>query len=165
VSTPSHELPGREFAFREGIAGFSLTLKRNCSISPAGLLGVFAGLSVASAAIGIGFAIAGAWPVLPFVGLEIVALGAAFVLYARRATDYERIELAHDRLTIEVAEAERRMQYRLDPRAARVVLERNEGYGARVLLRAAGKEVEIGRHLDAPSRIEFAGELSRRLRI
>ena len=162
---PSQELPGRVFAFREGTAGFSLTLKRNCSISPAGLLCVFAALSVASAAIGIGFAIAGAWPVLPFVGLEIAALGAAFVLYARRAGDYERIELAQGRLTIEVAEAERLEQYRLDPRRARVVLERNEGYGARVLLREPGQEVEIGRHLDALARIEFAGELSRRLRI
>jgi uncharacterized membrane protein len=165
VSTPIQALPGREFAFREGIAGFSLTLKRNCSISPAGLLGVFAGLSLASSAIGIGFAMAGAWPVLPFVGLEIVALGAAFVLYARRAGDYERIELEPGRLVVEVAEAERLVRYRLDPRRARVVLERNEGYGARVLLREAGKEVEVGRHLDAPSRIEFAGELSRRLRI
>jgi uncharacterized membrane protein len=147
------------------MGGFSLTLKRNCSISPAGLLGVFAALSVASAAIGTGFAIAGAWPVLPFVGLEIAALGAAFVLYARRAGDYERIELAQGGLIVEVAEAEQLVQYRLDPRRARVVLEQGQGYGARVLLREAGKEVEVGRHLDAPSRIEFAGELSRRLRI
>lgn len=162
---PSQELAGRVFAFREGTAGFSLTLKRNCSISPAGLLAVFAALSVASAAIGIGFAIAGAWPVLPFVGLEIAALGVAFVLYARRAGDYERIELAQGRLTIEVAQAERLEQYRLDPRRARVVLERDEGCGARVLLREPGQEVEIGRHLDAQARIEFANELSRRLRI
>lgn len=161
---PSQELPARVFAFKEGIAGFSLTLKRNCSISPAGLLAVFAALSVASVAIGIGFAVAGAWPVLPFVGLEIVALGAAFVLHARRAADYERIELARGRLEVEVAEAERRVRYELDAGRARVVLERSEGYGARVLLRDAGKEVEIGRHLDASSRIEFAAELSRRLR-
>lgn len=140
-------------------------LKRNCSISPAGLFCVFAGLSIASAAIGVGFAIAGAWPVLPFVGLEIAALAVAFVLYARRAADYERIELAHGRLVVEVAEAERLVQYELDARLARVVLEKNEGYGARVLVRSPGKEVEIGRHLDAPSRIELADELSRRLRI
>jgi uncharacterized membrane protein len=162
---PSQALPGREFAFREGSAGFSLTLKRNCSISPAGLLCVFAGLSIASAAIGVGFAIAGAWPVLPFVGLEIAALGVAFVLYARRAGDYERIELARGRLVVEVAEAERLVKYELDARSARVVLEKNEGYGARVLLRSPGEEVEVGRHLDALSRIEFADELSRRLRI
>lgn len=160
---PSQELPARDFAFKEGIAGFSLTLKRNCSISPAGLLAVFAALSAVAAAIGIGFAIAGAWPVLPFAGLEVAALGAAFLAYARRAADYERIELARGRLQVEVAEAERRVQYQLDAGRARVVLERTGGYGARVLLRDATKEVEIGRHLDAPSRIEFADELSRRL--
>jgi uncharacterized membrane protein len=158
---PSQEFPRREFAFREGIAGFSLTLKRNCSISPAGLLGVFAALSIVSLGIGIGFAIAGAWPVLPFVGLEVVALGVAFVLYARRATDYERIELARGRLMVEVAEAERLRHYEIDPRRAQIVVAQD----TRVLLREAEQEVEVGRHLDGPSRLEFAGELSRRLRI
>lgn len=162
---PSEDLPRRELTFREGLAGFSLTLKRNCSISPAGMLCVFVALAVVSAAIGTGFAMAGAWPVLPFAGLEIVVLGAAFVLHARRATDYERIELATGRLVVEVAQAERLERYELDPRRARVVVERGEGYGARVLLREAGKEVEVGRHLDALSRVAFAGELSRRLRI
>jgi uncharacterized membrane protein len=165
VSTPSQELPQRDLKFREGRAGFSLTLKRNCSISPAGLLCVFAALSILAVAIGVGFAIAGAWLVLPFAGLEVVMLGVAFVLYARRAADYEKIELARDRLTVEVAEAERTARYELDPRRARVLLEKNEGYGARVLLRGAEEELEIGRHLDAGSRAVFAAELARRLRI
>jgi uncharacterized membrane protein len=34
-------------------------------------------------AIGIGFALVGAWPVLPFAGLEVLALGAAYLAYAR----------------------------------------------------------------------------------
>jgi len=66
-------------------AVFSPTLKRNCSISPAGLMCVFAALASVSLAIGIGFALAGAWLVLPFAGLEVVALGVAFVVHARRA--------------------------------------------------------------------------------
>jgi uncharacterized membrane protein len=165
VSPPSQELPQRELPFREGHAGFSLTLKRNCSISPAGLLCVFAALSIVAVAIGIGFAIAGAWLILPFAGLEVAMLGVAFVLYARRAADYEKIELGRDRLTVEVAEAARTARYELDPRRARVFLEKDEGYGARVLLRGAEEELEIGRHLDAGSRVRFAAELARRLRI
>ena len=74
VSTPSPEFP----------AGFSPTLKRNCSISPAGLLCVYAALGSVSLAIGIGFAIQGAWLILPFAGLEVVALAVAFFVYARR---------------------------------------------------------------------------------
>jgi uncharacterized membrane protein len=157
-------------AFREELAGFSLTLKRNCSISPAGLLYVFAALSAAVLLIGIGFAIAGAWLILPFAGLEVLGMGVAFVLYARRAADYEKIELAGGRLIVEVAEAERRRQYELDPRRAQVLLEKDEGYGARVWVKGSlhgapgGEQLEVGRHLDAGSRVELAAELSRRLR-
>ena len=53
-------------------------------MSPAGLLGVFAALAGVVLAIGVGFAIAGAWLILPFAGLEVLMLGMAFVLYARR---------------------------------------------------------------------------------
>ena len=70
--------------FRDGNAGFSLTLKRNCSISPAGLAGVFAALACVVVAIGAGFAFVGAWLVLPFAGLEVLALGAAFLFRARQ---------------------------------------------------------------------------------
>jgi uncharacterized membrane protein len=119
---------------------------------------VFAALAVAVLGIGIGFAIAGAWLILPFAGLEVIALGAAFVLQARHATDYERIELAEGRLRVEVAEAERVALYELDARGARIEMQ-----GAHLWLRAAGKMVRIGRHLDEEARRRFAGELKKRL--
>jgi uncharacterized membrane protein len=58
--------------------------RRHCSISPAALLGVFAALAAATLAIGVGFALLGAWLILPFAGLEVVGLGVAFVACARR---------------------------------------------------------------------------------
>lgn len=133
-------------------------------------------MSAAALAIGVGFAVVGAWLILPFAGLEVLLLGAAFVAYARRAADYEKIELAGGRLTVEVAQAARRSRYELDPRRARVLLEKGQGYGARVWVkgglrgapgverRAGEEQLEIGRHLDAGSRVELAAELSRRLR-
>ena len=151
--------------FHDGIAGFSLTLKRNCSISPAGLAGAFSALALGVLAIGMGFALAGAWLVLPFAGLEALLLGAAFVAYARHAADYERIELAGGRLTVEVAEARRKGRYEVPAHRATVRLEKNPGYGARVLLNARGEELEIGRHLDAEARVELAAELTKRLKI
>ena len=60
-----------------------MTRARNCSISPAGLLAVFAALSTVTLAFGIGFAIVGAWLILPFAGLEVLMLGIAFVVHAR----------------------------------------------------------------------------------
>ncbi|MGH8703869.1 MAG: DUF2244 domain-containing protein [Burkholderiales bacterium] len=144
-------------------ANFSIVLKRNCSISPEGLARVFALLAAASIAIGIGFAAFGAWLVLPFAGAEALALGVAFFVYARHAADYERIELESERLTVEVADAERTARYVLDSRAARVCLDSERG-SARVLLRSPGRELEVGRHLDAEARVELASELEKRLR-
>jgi uncharacterized membrane protein len=144
--------------FRDGHSGFSLTLKRNCSISPKALAGVFAALALLVLAIGAGFAAAGAWLVLPFAGLEVLLLGAAFVLYARHAADYERIDLDAGRLTVEVAEAERIARYEIDARRARVCMEKE-----RVVLRGAKEELELGRHLDAEARVALAAELEKRL--
>src|SRR5687768_8938328 len=108
----------------------------------------------------MGFAFAGAWLVLPFAGLEALLLGAAFVVYARRAADYERIAFASGRLTVEVTEAERSRRHVLDARTLRVCLE-----DGRVLLRAAGEALEVGRNLDAEARVRLAAELRKRLRI
>ena len=144
--------------------GFSLLVKRNCSISPHGLLRVFALFACVAIGIATAFALLGAWLILPFAGLEIVALGAAFLLNGRHAADYERIELAGGRLTVEQAVAERTARVELDARLARVRLEGGSGR-ERVLLGAPGREFEIGRHLDAQTRVEFAAELTKRLRI
>lgn len=161
----STEFPRRELVFEEQAGASSLMLKRNCSISPGGLLRVFGLLALASLGIAAGFALAGAWLILPFAGLEVLALGAAFVVNARHATDFERIEVSSGRLTVEIAEADRMVRYILDPRLAKLRLEKDAGYGARVLLRAPGRDVEVGRHLDAEARAEFAAELTKRLRI
>jgi uncharacterized membrane protein len=159
VSTPALGLSRRELPFREGARGFSVILKRNVSISPAGLACVFAALGVAALAIGTGFALLGAWLILPFAGLEVLLLGAAFLLQARHAADYERIELDHGRLAIDVAQAERVAHYELDARAVRV-----EMRARHVMLCSAGQSLAPGRHLDDESRVAFAAELERRLR-
>jgi len=160
----SIELPPRELAFAGPGPGFSLLLIRNCSISPHNLLRVFALLACVAIGIATAFAILGAWLILPFAGLEIVALGAAFLLNGRHATDREHIELASGRLTVQQTEAERTACFEFDPRLARVRLERGGGR-ARVLLCAPGRELEVGRLLDAQTRVEFAAELTKRLRI
>jgi uncharacterized membrane protein len=101
VGTPSSEVPRRELDFRDERGGFSLILKRNCSISPAGLLCVFAALAFVVLTIGAGLAAAGAWLVLPFAGLEVLLLGVAFfsLCAPRRGLREDRIAFgkAHGR--------------------------------------------------------------------
>jgi uncharacterized membrane protein len=125
-------------------------------MSPAGLAKVFAALSLLVLAIGAGFAAAGAWLVLPFAGLEVLLLGAAFVLYARHAADYERIELEPGRITVEVANGWRIARYEMQ--GAKVFM-----HDGRLVLRGAQEELEIGRYLGAEARAELAAELEQKL--
>ena len=54
-------------------------------MSPAGLATAFTALAALTLAIGAGFAVVGAWLVLPFAGLEVLMLAVAFFVHARRA--------------------------------------------------------------------------------
>jgi uncharacterized membrane protein len=139
-------------------AGFRVMLKRNCSISPRGFLRVLALLAALVLAIGAAFAALGAWLILPFAGLEVLLLGAAFWLTARHASDHERIERSRERLTVDVSEGERVRRYDMDVRGVRVRLE-----AGRVLLDGARGRLEVGRHLEEAARARFAAELGRRL--
>ena len=128
-------------------------------MSPAGLAKVFAVLALIVLAIGTGFALAGAWLVLPFAGLEVALLVGAYLFYARHAADYERISLGEGRLTIEIADGIENRSVELDPRRVRLAMAKDE----RLLLQAAKEQIEIGRHLDAEKRVEFASELTKKL--
>ena len=154
------EFPRRESEFAATDTGFRVVLKRNCSISPRGLLLVYALLAAIAVGIASGFAVLGAWLILPFAGLELALLGAAFWLTARHAADRECIELSRGRLTVEVEEAQRVRRLELDARLARVRME-----GGHVLLRAPRVELELGRHLASEARTGFAAELEKRLQV
>jgi uncharacterized membrane protein len=141
---------------------FSLVVKRNCSIAPRALAALLALTACLSFGIGIGFAAIGAWPILPFTGLEIAALAAAFYLNGRHAADYERIALEGGMLVVEVRVGQRTDTHRFNPHWVRLVASGGER-NLRLALRSHGKELEIGRHLDAPGRALLAAEVRGRL--
>jgi len=157
------EIPRQDLAFQGQGSGFSLLLKRNCSISPSGLLVVFGAIATVTIGIATGFALLGAWMVLPFAGLEIVGLGIAFALNGRHAADYERIEFAGGRLWVEVCESDEVRRHEFNPARARVRMA-GEGYSMRLMLETPGTCLEIGRHLQEKGRRDLADELKRRLR-
>ena len=139
-------------------SGLDLTIKRNCSISPLGLMSVLALAMCVSLGIASGFAFFGAWPVLPFAGVEMLALAAAFYLNGRHAADYERIALAEGRFVVEASDAGRLTRHEFNPRWLRLD-QRWLGREIRLLLRSRGEELEIGRHLDTERRAELAARL------
>lgn len=132
-------------------------LRRNCSISPRQLAAVYAALCATSLLIATMFTMRGAWYILGFAMLEMLAVGIAFFLYARHANDRERIELADDCLLVELIQVERIQQFRLDPRSTRVASP--ESRNALISLEAQDGKVEVGRFLTEWKRRQFAREL------
>lgn len=159
----SQEFPCRELAYQGQGSGFSLLLKRNCSISPSGLAWTFGLIALVTVGIAVFFATLGAWMVLPFAGIELTCLGIAFLMNGRHAADYERIQLDEGRLLIEVRELDSMRCHEFNPAQASVKLA-GKGLSARVVLAAPGRSLEIGRHLHPQARLDLAGELNRRLR-
>jgi uncharacterized membrane protein len=146
----------------DGRGEFSVTMKRNCSISPQALMWLLALTALFSFAIGIGFALFGAWPILPFVGLEVAALAVAFLVNGRHATDSERIVLRDGSLEVETCNADRIERHRFSAHWVQVITDATR-WRVRVALRSHGSEIEIGRHLDAAGRALLAKELRGRL--
>jgi uncharacterized membrane protein len=103
--------------------------------------------------------ILGAWPILPFAGIEMIGLYAAFRHIDRHAGDYERITIKGTSIEIEVKDGTRLSRIELERYWARVLYES----GGNVVLRSRGHEVELGRHLPRRQLAELARELRRAL--
>ncbi len=72
---------------------FEATLYPNQPMSRAGFIALMLGMSSVSVAVGVGFALAGAWPVAGFLGFDIVLLYLAFRIAMGRARRREHIRI------------------------------------------------------------------------
>jgi uncharacterized membrane protein len=140
--------------------GFCFVARRNCSMGPwqaCACLGVAAGMSLTIAA---GWALAGAWLVLPFAGLELAALILAVTAFGRHVGDRESVAGSRGRVVVEIREAGRTARHVFVPQCSRLIVD-GDGAAARLALCAAGQEVEIGRFLGEEERVELVRELRR----
>ena len=122
-------------------------IKRNCSAGPRQLAVVFGSLVAVSFAFGLGFAAFGLWMVLPFVGLELIAVGAAFFCYGWHAADFDALRSSH-RSCGRACRGRAGPSVGFDPRVSHVEVEtpgRRWGQRVRVFLLAPATRLELGR--------------------
>jgi uncharacterized membrane protein len=141
--------------------GLDWTLQRNCSVTPAQLGICFLCLSAVSLAVGLFFWFQGAVLVLPFAALELMALAAAFLIYARHAADRERISVRGGQLLVEVEKAGRVERCVFVLEWVRIEPERHQGL---VKLSGGGHSMWVGRFLRADLRAQLAQELRQAVR-
>jgi uncharacterized membrane protein len=137
-------------------------LKRNCSVTPAQLGWMYASICVVSLGIATFFWVQGAKLVLPFAWLELAAVGAAFLVYSRHATDGERISLQGTQLVVELENAGR--LERAEFRREWVRIEPKTGDRSLIEVSGQGRSVEVGRYVSPELRSALAREIRMALR-
>jgi len=138
--------------------------RRDCSLSVGERKWVFLATAAWSAAIAITFSHFGAWPVLPFTGLELALLWWALRQIDATAEDFERITLESERLTIETRRGALLQRHAFHPYWAQLQFEQPAGqHQPRLLIRSHGKEVEVGRWLSEEQKRALASELKKNL--
>lgn len=153
---------GRET--RDGIDGWKIEwlLKRNCSLAPGQMLGLFVALCLISMTIAIFFWLQGVRMVMSFAWVELIGVGAAMLLYARHAADRECIALLHETLTVEHSCGSR--IDRVEFQAAWVRVEPRSGDNSLVELTGQGRRIFVGRFIRPELRRRLADELRTALR-
>ena len=137
-------------------------LRRNCSMTPIQLVAFYLSLSAWSLAIAGAFWWHGATLVLPFAGIEVLAVGAALIVYARHAGDRERVVLTSGRLSVECTLGRRTDRVEFAPAWVRV--EPAHGDRSLIELSGEGKRIAIGRFVRPELRRALADELRATLR-
>jgi uncharacterized membrane protein len=137
-------------------------LKRNCSVTPSQLGWLYASLCVVSLGIGGAFWLQGATMVLPFAWLELLAVGLAFVLYARHATDGEKIVLQDGRLVVELENGGNYERAEFLPHQVRIEPQASDR--SLIEVSGQGRMVKVGRYVRPELRAALAREIRMALR-
>jgi len=147
-----------------------IILKPNNSLSPEGTVKVLMALFVIVLLVSIGFSLIGAWLVLPFAGIEIVALAYAFCSVYLHSNDYESITIVGDEVIVE-KKNDKDLTMMIFQRywaqiSVRDVMQGSGKVSKRGLfISSHGKEVEFGKYfINDGQRTMFARELREKLR-
>jgi uncharacterized membrane protein len=149
--------------FDERIYAARLTPHR--SMTPAAFRRLILFVCLANAVYALPFVMMRAWPVLGFMGLDILGLYVAFKINFRAARNYETLELTPLELVlVKVGETGKRAEWRFNPCWVRLEQETHAEFGAqRVALASRGRSVEIGAFLGPEQKAELARELQKAL--
>lgn len=115
------------------------------------------------ASIGVGFAVLGLWPVLPFSGTEWLLLAYCFMLCRKNCTVCEVITITDAAVLLEKGHHQPEQSYRFQRAWVKLDWLRAPvaGHPSRLAFRLHGKHVEFGRFLVESERVALARELQR----
>lgn len=150
-----YQLTGAEGAPR------AIVIQPSRSMSWRGLLLVYTGIATVTLGVGLACWVIGLPLVLPFSGVELLVLGAAFYLTARSGGVREVVSISAEQVAVEAGRTGPERRAAFQRHWTRVILEPS-GHGwypSRLLIRSHGREVELGKFLNEQERCGLAVEL------
>ncbi|PKO45868.1 MAG: DUF2244 domain-containing protein [Betaproteobacteria bacterium HGW-Betaproteobacteria-22] len=146
--------------------GKLLVAKPSNSLSPIGYVWLFMSIAAINATAAVGFALAGAWLVLPFAGLELLAFGSALVITYLHHDDYESIAITDDVVVIQKHSYKNFEKFTFQRYWAKVTLRQALDGANAIFIGSHGKEVEFGsRFIIKEERAIIAEQLKQQLKI
>src|SRR6188508_3453786 len=98
------QMPGSQDSSAESLSQssseFRVLLTPHRSLSPTGFMILMSAVCLVSFGTGLLFYLIGAWPVIGFMGLDVLLIYVAFKLNYREGRLYEMIDLQEDALTV-----------------------------------------------------------------
>jgi len=134
----------------------------NRSLGPAAQRWVLAVIAATTLGVAAGATAFGAWPVMPFAGLEVALVALAFRVLRLHDADFERLEIGEHEVRVEARDARTVTRFVAHRPWARVVL-RERGARCTLRLAYAGRTVPLGRMLSDEGRRQLAENLRGRL--
>jgi len=152
---------GNDFDLHAQPELFSALLTPHRSLNRTGFLVVMAFVGVVSFAAGLAFLLMGAWPVLGFFGLDVLAIYWAFRINFRRAKASEEIMVTPSELRVRrISHRGHVMEFVLNPLWVQIDRKSHPEYGVEKLyLVSRGRRVAIGGFLSPDEKASFANAL------
>jgi uncharacterized membrane protein len=146
---------------------FSALLTPHRSLSRSGFVALMAFLTVISFAAGLAFWLMGAWPVLGFFGLDVLAIYWAFRINFRHARASEEIRITPSELRLRrVSHRGHVVEFVLNPLWVQLDRKTHAEYGIEKLyLLSKGRRVSIASFLGPDEKASFAKALGAALAV
>ena len=144
---------------------FDARLEPHRSLNRRGFRFLMLGCCVISTLYSLPFYLMGAWPVVGFLGLDVLLLYIAFRANFRAARAYELLRLTSlELLFARISSRGARQEWRFNPVWVRFERVEDEEFGTqRLALVSRGQSVEVGRFLGPDQKAALARSFSRAL--
>ena len=142
-----------------------IKIYRNQSLTTRGLYILMFFITIPASYIGISFYVIGAWPVLSFMGFEILLIYLAFKILFYKNKFYEHIILDSEKLNILFKKKNKIIKkIELEPTWVQVKIEKIYENEDTLIVSSHGKKIILANYLIPEERLKLAGTIKSGLR-